>query len=66
VGFGPILPPLGQVNPFADDDLQPLRLTVANYVALFGRQDQGSIYQELEMSPKVVKIAFPRRVVAED
>ena len=46
MGFGPILPPLGQVNPFADDDLQPLRLTVANYVALFGRQDQGSIYQE--------------------
>ena len=39
---------VGQVNPFDDEDLQPLRLSVADYAALFGRQGQGSIYQELE------------------
>jgi hypothetical protein len=37
---------------------------VADYAALFGRQGQGSIYQELEevttgLLSKVVEIAFP-------
>jgi plasmid replication initiation protein len=55
---------VGQVNPFDDEDLQPLRLSVADYAALFGRQGQGSIYQELEevttgLLSKVVEIAFP-------
>ncbi len=55
---------VGQVDPFDDEDLQPLRLSVADYAALFGRQGQGSIYQELEevttgLLSKVVEIAFP-------
>ena len=55
---------VGQVNPFDEEDLQPLRLSVADYAALFGRQGQGSIYQELEevttgLLSKVVEIAFP-------
>jgi plasmid replication initiation protein len=55
---------VGQVDPFHDDDLQPLRLSVADYAALFGRQGQGSIYQELEevttgLLSKVIEIAFP-------
>ena len=55
---------VGQVEPFDDEDLQPLRLSVADYAALFGRQGQGSIYQELEevttgLLSKVVEIAFP-------
>jgi len=49
---------------FQDDDLQPLRLSVADYAALFGREGQGSIYQELEevttgLLSKVIEIAFP-------
>ena len=57
---------VGQVDPFDDEDLQPLRLSVADYAALFGRQGQGSIYQELEeattgLLSKVVEIAFPGR-----
>ena len=32
---------VGQVEPFDDEDLQPLRLSVADYAALFGRQGQG-------------------------
>ena len=63
MGFGPILPALGQVDPFTDDDLQP---TVADYVALFDRQDQGSIYQELEDVSKSRGNCFPRRVAAEE
>jgi hypothetical protein len=59
VGFGSILPALGQVNPFADDDLQPVALTVADYMALFGGKTRVRLVRSWKMSPKVVDLAFP-------
>jgi plasmid replication initiation protein len=56
---------VAQVNPFGEDErFEPLRLSVADYAALFGRDGQGSVYEQLEeitagLLSKVLEIDFP-------
>jgi plasmid replication initiation protein len=55
---------VGQVDPFEDKEFEPIRLSVADYAALFGRADHGSIYQQMKevttgLLTKLIEIYFP-------
>lgn len=55
---------VGQIDPFEDKEFEPLRLSVTDYAALFGRGDQGSIYQQMKevttgLLTKLIEIYFP-------
>jgi plasmid replication initiation protein len=55
---------VGQVDPFEDKEFEPVRLSVADYAALFGRGDHGSMYQQMKdvttgLLTKLIEIYFP-------
>jgi plasmid replication initiation protein len=55
---------VGQVEPFLDDEFSEVRLSVADYAALFDRETHGSIYTEMEavtdgLMTKLLEIRVP-------